>query len=79
MRNENSIIKVLTIKENGHCYYVQEMPKTYNLGRDFAVMKDRKRLTPLRFDRYEEAKAWLLKRLLVDMGQRSIDTHIFQI
>ena len=74
--SEKSIVKVLTIKEGGHTYYVQEMPGLWGLGRDFAVMKDRERFYYGRFKTKEEAKSWLLKRLLVDMGQRAIDLHV---
>lgn len=74
--SEKSIVKVLTVKEGGHTYYVQEMPGLYGLGRDFAVMKDRERFYYGRFKTKEEAKSWLLKRLLVDMGQRVLDMHV---
>lgn len=73
--NEKSIVKVFSVKDGGHSYYVQEMPGLWGLGRDFAVMKDRERFYYGRFDTKDKAKAWLLKRLLVDMGQRAIDLH----
>lgn len=71
--SERSIVKVFTVKEGGHTYYVQEMPGLWGLRRDFAVMKDRERFYYGRFKTKEEAKAWLLKRLLVEMGQRTLD------
>lgn len=73
--SEKSIVKVFTIKDGGHTYCVQEMPGMWQCGRDYAVMKDRVRFYYGRFKSKEEAKAWLLKRLLVDMGQRAIDLH----
>lgn len=72
---EKSVVKVFSIKDSGHQYYVQEMPAMWNRGRDYAVMKDRERFYYGRFKTKEEAKAWLLKRLLVNMGQRAIDMH----
>lgn len=74
--NEKSVVKVFSVKDGGHSYYVQEMPGLWGLGRDFAVMKDRERFYYGRFKTKEEAKAWLLKRLLLDMGQRAIDMHL---
>lgn len=70
------VCKVFTVKDGRHTYYVQEMPGMWNRGRDFAVMKDRMRFHFGRFKTKEEAKSWLLKRLLVDMGQRAIDLHV---
>lgn len=75
-KGERSIIKVLTIKECGRTYYVQSMPGYGGLGRNYAVMRDRERFYYGRFDTYGSAKAWLLKRLLTDMGQRAIDLHL---
>lgn len=73
--NEKSVVKVFSVKDGGHSYYVQEMPGMWGFGRDFAVMKDRERFYYGRFKTKEEAKAWLLKQLLIDMGQRAIDMH----
>lgn len=76
MDTNKSILKVFSIKDGTHHYYVQEMPGMWSLERDFAVMKDRERFYyGGRFKTKQEAVAWLLKRLLVDMGQRSIDLH----
>lgn len=72
---ERSIIKVLTVKDGKSTYYVQEMPGMWQSGRDYAVMCNRRRIYYGRFKTKEEAKAWLLKRLLTDMGQRAIDLH----
>ena len=74
--NETSVLKVLTVKDGKCTYYVQEMPGFWMCGRDYAVMCNRKRMYDGRFKTKEEAKAWLLKRLLTDMGQRAIDLHI---
>lgn len=72
---EKSVVKVLTVKDGKSTYYVQEMPAFWGCGRNYAVMCNRKRLYYGRFDTKELAKAWLLKRLLSDMGQRAIDLH----
>lgn len=75
MEENKSIIKVFSVKDGVHHYYVQEMPGLWNCGRDFAIMKDRERFYYGRMKTKQEAVAWLLKRLLVEMGQRSIDLH----
>lgn len=75
MDENKSIVKVFSVKDGGHHYYVQEMPGLWGLGRDFAIMKDRERFYYGRMKTRQEAVAWLLKRLLIDMGQRSIDLH----
>lgn len=76
MEENKSVIKVFSVKDGAHHYYVQEMPGLYGCGRDFAIMKDRERFYyGGRMKTKQEAVAWLLKRLLVEMGQRSIDLH----
>lgn len=73
--SDKSVVKILTVKDGKNTYYVQEMPGMWQCGRDYAVMHNRKRMYYGRFKTKEEAKAWLLKRLLTDMGQRAIDLH----
>lgn len=75
MEENKSVVKVFSVKDGAHHYYVQEMPGLYGLNRDFAIMKDRERFYYGRMRTKREAVAWLLKRLLIDMGQRSIDLH----
>ena len=76
MEENKSIVKVFTIKDGAHHYYVQEMPGLWSRDRDFAIMRDRERFYYGRMKTKQEAVAWLLKRLLVEMGQRSIDLHM---
>lgn len=75
MDENKSIVKVFSIKDGNHHYYVQEMPGFYGIGRDYAIMKDRERFYYGRMRTRQEAISWLLKRLLVEMGQRTIDLH----
>lgn len=75
MEENKSVIKVFSVKDGAHHYYVQEMPGLWRCSRDFAIMKDRERFYFGRMKTKQEAIAWLLKRLLVEMGQRSIDLH----
>lgn len=75
MEENKSVIKVFSVKDGAHHYYVQEMPGMWSCGRDFAIMRDRERFYYGRMKTKQEAVAWLLKRLLVEMGQRSIDQH----
>lgn len=60
------IVKVFSIKDAGHHYYIQEMPGYWDCGRDYAVMKDRKRLYYGRFKSRQQAIIWLLKLLVQD-------------
>lgn len=75
MEENKSVVKVFSVKDGAHHYYVQEMPGLWSSGRDFAIMKDRERYYYGRMKTKQEAVAWLLKRLLVDMGKRSIELH----
>lgn len=61
---EGKIVKVFSVKDAGRHYYIQEMPGYWNDGRDYAVMKNRKRLYSGRFKNRESAIAWLLKVIL---------------
>ena len=56
----NSVVKVFVVKDGGHTYYVQEMPGSWGLGRDWAVMKNRRRLYLGRFTNKKDAVCWLL-------------------
>ena len=60
---DEKIKKIISIGMAGHRYYVQEMPGFCNLGRDYAVMKDRKRLHTARFNSRKDAVLWLLSYL----------------
>lgn len=70
--DESSIYKVFVVKDGKHTYYVQEMPGSWGMGRDYAVMKDRKRLYAGRFDSKDKAVTWLLKHLLQERNQTAI-------
>lgn len=60
---DEKIRKIISIGMGGHRYYVQEMPGFWNYGRNYAVMKDRKRLRTERFDNQKDAILWLLSYL----------------
>lgn len=60
---DEQIKKIISIGMGGHRYYVQEMPGYWNMSRDYAVMKDRKRLHAERFKSRKDAVLWLLSYL----------------
>lgn len=57
------IKKVFSLSWRGHRYYVQVMPGYLGMGRDYAIMKDRKRLYGERFHNEKDATLWLLSYL----------------
>ena len=57
------IKKIFSLSWRGHRYYVQEMPGYWSCGRNYAVMKDRKRLYAGRFNHEKDAVQWLLNYL----------------
>lgn len=65
--------KVFSVRDRGHHYYIQEMPGYWDYGRDYAVMKDRKRLYYGRFKHVEDAKRWLLQLLIRDLEAAQLD------
>lgn len=65
--------KVFTAKWGGHTWYVQQMPGMWQLGRDYAVMKDRRRIYYGRFKTEREAVAWCLAALCRELKQQKID------
>lgn len=67
------VVKVFSIKDAAHHYYVQEMPGFWGIGRDFVVMKDRRRLYAQRWKDQESAIRWLLSYLLRELGQPELD------
>lgn len=62
------VIKVFSVKDASHHYYVQEMPGYWGLGRDYTVMKDRRRLYAGRFKTAREAVAWLIAYLTRELN-----------
>lgn len=70
---DEQIKKIISIGMDGHRYYVQEMPGYWNYGRDYAVMKDRKRLHAERFKSCEEAVLWLLRYLSRELEAPKIE------
>lgn len=64
-----SIRKVFSVKDAAHHYYVQEMPGNWGMGRDFVVMKDRRRLYARRWKDSESAIRWLLSYLLRELEE----------
>lgn len=66
------IAKVFAVKDTRHTYYVQVMPGFYDMGRDFAIMKDRKRLYFGRMKDQRQAIGWLLK-YLTEQNERQLD------
>lgn len=71
--DQNSVIKVFVVKDGAHTYYIQEMPGYWGLGRDYAVMKDRKKLYGGRIRSLDDAKRWLLLQLIRDLEQQKLD------
>ena len=67
------IHKVFVAKDRTHTYYVQEMPGYWDYGRNYAVMKDRKRLYGGRFDSYKQAVGWLLAYLSRELDRPELD------
>lgn len=63
------VVKVFSVKDASHHYYVQEMPGFWGIGRDFVVMKDRRRLYAQRWKDSESAIRWLLSYLLRELDQ----------
>ena len=61
--------KVFTAKWGGHTWYVQQMPGMWQCGRDYAVMKDRRRIYYGRFKEEREAVKWLLDKLDRELNQ----------
>lgn len=68
-----SVCKVFSVKDANHHYYVQEMPGFWGMGRDFVVMKDRRRLYAKRWKDPKSAISWLLSYLLRELGQPELD------
>jgi hypothetical protein len=62
------VVKVFSIKDAAHNYYVQEMPGYWGIGRDFVVMKDRRRLYAGRFKTAREAVVWLIAYLTRELN-----------
>lgn len=67
------IVKVFSVKDANHHYYVQEMPGFWGVGRDFVVMKDRRRLYAKRWEDRKSAIRWLLSYLQCELGQPELD------
>lgn len=59
--------KIFVIKDRSHTYYVQEMPGMWGINRDYAIMKDRKRLYYGRMKSAEDAVRWLLQYLQLNL------------
>lgn len=70
---DEKIKKIISIGMGGHRYYVQEMPGFWNLGRDYAVMMDRKRLHAGRFNSRKDAVLWLLSYLSRELEQPELE------
>lgn len=71
--DEKSVVKVFVVKDGAHTYYIQEMPGYWGIGRDYAVMKDRKKLYGGRMSSLDDAKRWLLLQLIRDLEQQTLD------
>lgn len=69
----DGVHKVFVVRDRSHKYYVQEMPGWWDTGRNYAVMKDRKRLYAGRFDSYKQAVGWLLAYLCRELDQIELD------
>lgn len=71
--NEKSVIKVFSVKDGRHKYYVQEMPVFYMSERRFAVMKNRRRLCNALFQNKDEAIRFLLRHLFGEHGTSELE------
>lgn len=69
----DGVHKVFSVRDRNHHYYIQEMPGYWDCGRDYAVMKDRKRLYGGRFKTKKEAVAWLLTYLCSSLDQTELN------
>lgn len=74
---DEKIKKIISIGMGGHRYYVQEMPGYWNLGREYAAMKDRKRLHRERFFDQKNAVLWLLSYLSREISAPELDLSEF--
>lgn len=70
---DEKIKKIISIGMGRHRYYVQEMPGYWNLGRDYAVMMDRKRLHAERFNSRKDAVLWLLSYLSRELEKPELE------
>ena len=71
---DQSIVKVFTIKDGKHHYYVQEMPEPWTDRRVYRIMKDRRIMVERTYTARERAVAVLLCQLATDYGcQLNID------
>lgn len=71
-KSKCKIAKVFMVKDQQDTYYVQVMPGHYDFGRDFAIMKNRKRLYYGRVKDQRSAIGWLLKYLM-EQNERQLD------
>lgn len=69
---DSGIYKIFSVKTPLGHYYVQEMPGYYGVGRDYAVMKDRKQLCCTRYRTCRDAVEWLLAYLSRELSQETI-------
>lgn len=65
--------KVCVTKWRGHTYYVQEMPGMWRCGRDFAIMKDRKKWYINRYKTEKEAVSFMLRAILRELDQQEME------
>lgn len=61
---DNGVFKIFSVKSPLGHYYVQEMPGYCRVGRDFAIMKDRRQYVWRRYSDPEKAIVDLLRDLL---------------
>lgn len=69
---EGKIIKLFVVKTERHTYWVQEIPGYMGMGRDFVVMKNRRRLYAERFKKAQPAVAWLLGYLSREVNDSAL-------
>lgn len=70
---DSGIYKIFSVKTPLGYYYIQEMPGYCGIGRDFAIMKDRRQYVWRRFNDAEQAIVYLLKDLLQHYEAPKID------
>lgn len=70
---DSGVYKIFSVKTPLGHYYIQEMPGYCGIGRDFAIMKDRRQHVWKRFNDAEQAIVYLLKDLLRHYEAPKID------
>lgn len=71
-KQETGVVKLMSVKLGSDKYWVQEMPGYCGIGRNYAVMKNRRQLNSIRYQSAREAAAWLIAFLTLEMNVEQI-------